>query len=317
MKRQHWRWYVFCVVTFVVSFLLSAFIKMTYQPLAASQKVEWGPDIGSVYEDLPYGTGEANRFDLYLPADKGKDSYGLIVYLHAGGFTAGDKGGDKEILQWLCSKGYVAAGINYTLASETQPNANVATMSYEIRDSIPAVMAEAAARGYSLDRMAVAGGSAGGTLALLYAYRDAETSPLPVRCVFEAVGPASFTPEAWSIYGLDQSDEAAATFFSVLSGQAITPEMVGTSSFADAVREISPVQWIDEQAPPTLCAYGVHDKICPFATVLPLREALAQHGVPHDIFVFEHSGHALQNDNDQAARYQQKIEDYLATYLAE
>lgn len=37
--------------------------------------------------DLPYGEGEANRFDLYLPKDNTRETYGLAVYLHAGGFT--------------------------------------------------------------------------------------------------------------------------------------------------------------------------------------------------------------------------------------
>lgn len=37
------------------------------------------------------------------------ESYGLVVYLHAGGFTSGDKNADTKMLQWLCENGYVAA----------------------------------------------------------------------------------------------------------------------------------------------------------------------------------------------------------------
>ena len=64
--------------------------------------------------------------------------------------------------------------------------------------------------------MAVSGGSAGGCLALLYAYRDAKDSPVPVKMVFEAVGPSSFYPEDWTNYGLDQNKDAAAAMFSVM-----------------------------------------------------------------------------------------------------
>ena len=71
------------------------------------------------------GEGAANKFDLYVPADKSQDAYGLVVYLHAGGFTGGDKAEDAEMLEWLCSKGYVAAGINYTLFTEENPDASV------------------------------------------------------------------------------------------------------------------------------------------------------------------------------------------------
>ncbi len=55
-----------------------------------------------------------------------------------------------------------------------------------------AVVAEAAKLGYPVNEMAIGGGSAGGCLALLYAYRDTAESPVPVRFVFEAVGPSSF-----------------------------------------------------------------------------------------------------------------------------
>lgn len=39
-----------------------------------------------------------NKFDLYVPADRNKDTYGLVVYLHAGGFTAGDRSDNADIL---------------------------------------------------------------------------------------------------------------------------------------------------------------------------------------------------------------------------
>ncbi|WP_370814410.1 alpha/beta hydrolase [[Ruminococcus] lactaris] len=79
---------------------------------------EWSDSVGTVYKDITYGEKDANKFDLYVPADNTKENYGLVVYLHAGGFTAGDKSGDEQILKWLCSKGYIAAGINYTLRDE-------------------------------------------------------------------------------------------------------------------------------------------------------------------------------------------------------
>ena len=78
-----------------------------------------------------------------------------------------------------------------------------------------AVVAEAAKLGYPVNEMAIGGGSAGGCLALLYAYRDTAESPVPVRFVFEAVGPSSFYPEDWDNYGLDKPEaqaEAAGLF---------------------------------------------------------------------------------------------------------
>ena len=273
---------------FLAAFVGSAVFKMKHDPLGGLTRVDWSDAVGTVHLDIPYGEGAANKFDLYLPADDTKESYGLVVYLHAGGFTSGDKSDDASMLQWLCSKGYVAAGINYTLFSEENPTANVYTQSVEIRDSIPAVV---------------------------YAYRDADTAPVPVKMVFGAVGPSCFYPEDWACYGFDKNPEAAAAMFSVMAGRTITPEMIGAPAYDEAVRDISAAAWIDEDSVPSLFAYGAHDKVQAFPASRRLAAALEEHGVPHDYIVFPHSGHGLQNDNRQARLYYEKINEYLETYL--
>lgn len=124
---------VACIMTFLVSAGLGAVSKLVLKPAWAKKySAALTDEIGKVYKDIPYGDGEANKFDLYVPADNGKDSYGLVVYLHAGGFTSGDKSGDAEMLSWLCAKGYVAAGINYTLRSDTNGK-SVYSQSMEIK----------------------------------------------------------------------------------------------------------------------------------------------------------------------------------------
>lgn len=313
--RKRWKWGLLYAGVFLAVFVLSAWLKMTWTPLGEKYRVDWDESVGAVYTDIPYGEGEANKFDLYVPADRARETYGLVVYLHAGGFTSGDKSGDAEMLQWLCSKGYVAAGINYTLSSEAHPEANVYTQSVEIRESVPFVMAEAERLGYPLDRMAVSGGSAGHALVMLYAYRDAKNSPLPVKLVFGAVGPSCFYPEDWECFGFDRNPEAAAAMFSVMSGKEISPDLFGTEAYEEAIREISAVAWIDEDSAPTVCAYGAYDKVQPFAASLRLAETLRANGVPHEYIVFEHSGHGLQNDNRRYAEYMEKVEEYLETYL--
>ena len=177
-----------CIIAFIISFVGSIAFKMLYTPRELRKyTVNWNDEIGKAYTDFSYGNGAANKFDLYVPSDNSKETYGLIVYLHAGGFRTGDKSDDAKMLQWLCSLGYVTAGINYTLNSDENPDTNVYTMSMEIKESIPYVIEEAKKLGYNIDRMAMSGGSAGGCLALIYAYRDAKDSPVPVKMVFEGV----------------------------------------------------------------------------------------------------------------------------------
>lgn len=263
-----------CILAFIVSFAGSAIFKMTYvSPKLKKYTVDWSDEVGKTYTDLSYGEKPANKFDLYVPADNTRETYGLIVYLHAGGFTTGDKADDAKMLQWLCSLGYVTAGINYTLFSEQNPDANIYTQSMEIKESIPYVIEEAAKLGYNIDRMAMSGGSAGGCLALIYAYRDAVESPVPVKMVFEAVGPSSFYPEDWKCYGLDQSAEAAIGLFGQMTGKTITADMFGTPEYDELVKDTSALYWVTENTVPSVLAYGMHDTFqpmrAPFAWMPP------------------------------------------------
>ena len=208
-KRGKGMFIFVCILVFLFSFAIGIYSKMKIQPSWAKKySVQWSDDLGTLHKDISYGEGEANKFDLYLPKDNSKENYGLVVYLHAGGFTAGDKSGDVEMLSWLCSKGYVACGINYTLRNETNEK-SVLTQSMEIKESIPKVIEKAESHGYHINEMGIAGGSAGHALAMIYAYRDYKESPVPVKLTFGAVGPSSFYASDWDIYGFDRDTDEA------------------------------------------------------------------------------------------------------------
>lgn len=307
-------WGFVYVTTFIVVFVVSVMIKMNCDPFHGEYKADWSENVGTIYTDISYGGGEANKFDLYVPIDGTRENYGLVVYLHAGGFTAGDKSDDAEMLKWLCSKGYVTAGINYTLRTETN-TASVLTQSNEIKEAVPKVIEAAGTYGYHIDKMAMAGGSAGHTLAMIYAYRDAEGAPVPVVFTFGGVGPSSFYQEDWGIFGLDQSDKACAGLFSVMAGTEITPEEISNGSYLEKVKPISAAMWIDEHSAPTVVAYGTHDKVQPFLASLRLKTALEENGVDHKYFELPHSGHGMQNDNAISRQWMNAIVEYLDKYL--
>lgn len=314
-KGQHkMLWGFIYVITFIVVFALSAMIKMTADPTHGAYRADWNDTVGTLHADLAYGEGEANRFDLYVPADSTRDTYGLVVYLHAGGFTSGDKRDDAQMLQWLCSKGYVAAGINYTLRTDTN-DASVLTQSNEIKAAVPQVIEAAGQLGYPIDKMTVAGGSAGHALAMIYAYRDAAEAPVPVVLTFGAVGPASFYQEDWGIYGLDQSDEACAGMFSVMAGVEITPEEIRDGSYLEKVKPISASMWVDENSAPSVVAYGTHDKVQPYLASLRLKTALEENGVDFRYFELPHSGHGLQNDSKISNQWMDTVVAYLDRYM--
>ncbi|HFI0516049.1 TPA: alpha/beta hydrolase, partial [Streptococcus suis] len=238
----------------------------------------------------------------------------LVVYLHAGGFTSGDKKDDQQMLQWLASKGYVAAGINYTLRTD-ENGASVTSQAQEIKDSIPHVIEAAKNEGYTIDKMAISGGSAGHALAMIYAYRDAKETPVPVVLTFGCVGPSSFYMEDWGIYGADTNHEAAAGLVSAMTGQEVTKEMIVDDSYKAIVNEISAVHWVTEETVPSVVIYGKHDKVQPYKAAVRLEKALKENGIDYQFITAEHSGHGLQNDDAANQEYMQLVEEYLAKYL--
>ena len=282
-----------------------------------------GDEIGSLKTDLPYGEGDEQKYDLYLPKDNSREAYGLAVYLHAGGFTSGDKSGDRDMLAWLCKKGYVAAGINYTLARDlggvSSNGASVYTQSNEIKAAIPEVIKAAAAAGYPIDKMTIAGGSAGHALAMIYAYRDAKEAPVPVVFTFGAVGPSCFYREDWDCYGMtgedEQSYQITMAMFSAMLGELIPIERVKDGSYLEMMKPISAMEWITPDAPPTVVAYGTYDRVQSFKASLRLKAALEKNGVDFRYFEMPHSGHGLQNDSRIQKQWIMAIDEYLDKYM--
>ncbi len=306
------------IIAFILAFVAGIASKQIQPSWTKEYSVKWSDELGTLKIDIPYGDSEANKFDLYLPKDNSKESYGLVIYLHAGGFTSGDKIGDKEMLSWLCSKGYVAAGINYTLRTETN-NASVLTQSNEIKEAIPMVIEAAKEAGYNIDKLSMAGGSAGHALAMIYAYRDADEAPVPVVLTFGAVGPSSFYTEDWDNYGLDQNTEesylAAQGLYSAMLGEMIPIEEIKSGEYIERMTEISALDWITPDSCPTVIAYGTYDLVQPFKASVRLKAALEQNGVDYKYFELPHSGHGLQNDSAIYKKWMEAVDEYLNKYM--
>ena len=312
------------ILVFLVAFIAGAVSKFAIQPSWAKEySAKWSDEIGTLTTDLPYGVGDEQKFDLYLPKDNSREAYGLAVYLHAGGFTSGDKSGDRDMLAWLCKKGYVAAGINYTLARDlggvSSNGASVYTQSNEIKAAIPEVIKAAAAAGYPIDKMTIAGGSAGHALAMIYAYRDAKEAPVPVVFTFGAVGPSCFYREDWDCYGMtgedEQSYQITMAMFSAMLGELIPIERVKDGSYLEMMKPISAMEWITPDAPPTGVAYGTYDRVQSFKASLRLKAALEKNGVDFRYFEMPHSGHGLQNDSRIQKQWIMAIDEYLDKYM--
>lgn len=103
-KRGKVMWAFIYIAAFLVALGAGVASKMAQPSWVKNYTVDWNVSVGTVHKDISYGKAEANKFDLYVPADNSKENYGLVVYLHAGGFTTGDKADDKKCLSGFARK---------------------------------------------------------------------------------------------------------------------------------------------------------------------------------------------------------------------
>lgn len=300
--------FAFGVATFI-SFCSSA--NHLAQASKAPILVDWNDSVGYVISDLSYGETVMETYDLYIPANLPPNQpCSLVLLIHGGGFTAGDKADDAVWCKYITSKGILCASINYTFLSE-ENNGGLLLMFRETEQAVEAIYEKAGELGFPITEMAVTGLSAGGTLALMYGYDQPEDAPIPVKFVFELTGPASFEPTEWG----NTTDENKAAFITMMSGQCVTAEMVASGEAQQVVDAISPAAQVDAHTVPTLMAYGPKDKIVPPSLKFLLLEKLEEYGVPHDYVEFPNSGHGLLNDPDKLEEYVALLDVYIAAYF--
>lgn len=264
-----------------------------------------------IYYDIRYNNSEDCGYDLYMPQKyNDKRNYSLVLFIHGGSFTSGDKKEGAPWCRYYASKGRVAASVNYTLHSAQTPS-SINIMNYDIKNCVKDIKQMCDSLGYCIDEMATTGVSAGGCLAMLYAYREADSSAIPVKFVFQQTGPTSFHGELWGAH----NDSAKIALASALLGMTLTDSIIENGDYIRMIDEISPASHITHNSVPTLCAYGPNDKIVPTNQKFILFDSLEAHGVPYIYVEFPNSGHALANDPDSMAVYVKHADIFCDKYF--
>lgn len=81
--------------------------------IAAASAAQVPPDV-IARTDLRYGPGPDERFDLFLPPAGTARKPLLVVWVHGGGFVAGDKSSVANWLKVLAGRGYPVVSVEYT-----------------------------------------------------------------------------------------------------------------------------------------------------------------------------------------------------------
>lgn len=187
---------------------------------------------------------EKLKLDIYLPNDKTKKTYPVVLLIHGGGWLTGQKENERVMAQHLALNGYVAVTASYRLGLVAPYPAAV----IDLKDAIRWMRKHAKKYHINPNKFAVLGASAGGQLATLIGVtpnsviygKDATVSE-EVQAIINIDGIVSFIhPEASA-----ESKPGKVSMAGIwLNGEK-------ENNFKNW-KEASPLEYVDKHTPPTL-----------------------------------------------------------------
>ena len=157
------------------------------------------PEIGNLNNGKDYKENERDNFDLCIPKSvlQNKTNYQTIVLnIHGGGWVGGKKINVEDSCNKDFYKNLILASMSYTLLNGKYEEYNI----FRILDEITAVLSTLKRflinKGFDGNKLEliIQGGSAGAHLSLLYSYMI-KNSPIPIKFIFNGVGPISVNPD--------------------------------------------------------------------------------------------------------------------------
>lgn len=233
-----------------------------------------------VERNLVFATvgGEDLTLDLFLPASTG--IHPAIVFIHGGGWTAGDKSSWEDEALRFADEGYVGISVNYRLAPEFPFPAAVE----DCKAAVRWLRQHAAELGVDPERIGAMGSSAGGHLVSMLGVTDG-TEGLEgtsgdlalssrVQAVVDYFGPSDLTQAG------------------MLADPAIVAFLGGTcAEQATRCAQASPVTYVSSDDPSFLIVHGTSDSRVPFNQSVILRDALRAVGVDAELLALQGAGH--------------------------
>jgi acetyl esterase/lipase len=279
-----------------------------------------GPADGAavtVERSVCYTTAGGEKLCLDIAVPPGEGPFPAVVMFHGGAWALGDRaelsvgakeknGGRKPSwIEVVADKGYVAASVSYRLA----PKHQFPAMIEDARSAVRFLRANAKAYKIDPDRVAAAGFSAGGHLALLCGLCDKSAGfdkgdhldhSGQVQCVVDFFGP---TDLAMYAQGGDIEDGYLVPVF---GKECKTDPKV--------YQKASPVTYVSKDAPPVLMVHGTFDLIVPVKHSEDLHQKLTAAGAKSELVTIPFGGHGGWGPRDMA-KAQDAVFKFLDAHL--
>ena len=220
--------------------------------------------------------GRKEKLDVYIPRGEWKNNRPAVLFIHGGGFKGGDKAEYRSasVCADLARAGYVAVSCNYILSTKENPGAwpqNIA----DCREAVRWMRKNATDLGIDPQRIAVAGGSAGGYLALMVGLADEkpELGGDPKAVISSKVSAVI------DMYGVTGSGKYAKDML--------------VNFGADTDKVFSPLSYVTTRSIPVLILHGNADKTVDIKESKNLEEALIKNKVDYNFVEVEEGEHTF------------------------
>jgi len=87
-------------------------------------------------KDVQYGKSKQQAFDVYM--DNNHSEHPLLVYVHGGGWTKGDKSSFKDFCKQYANRGYTAIALNYRLLN--LPSVGMKEMVADVKSGLEQIL---------------------------------------------------------------------------------------------------------------------------------------------------------------------------------
>lgn len=270
-----------------------------------------------IQENVEYGTGGEEKLRLHLARPKGvTDKVPGVIFIHGGGWQAGDKNMFKQSAKEAAARGFVAVTIGYRFAPKSPFPA-------QIEDSKCAVRwmrAHADELGVDPQRIGAVGLSAGAHLAIMLGVMDSSDGlegnggwadqSSKVQAVVSYFGPTN-------LHQVDINKTVAKKYLQEPVIRGILTNFVGggrPEDHLDLLRQASPVTYINEGDAPMLLFQGTRDPLVPYDQMFEMATALTEAGVPGRIELLLLKSHGW--GGEELARTQAAAFDFLRLNLS-
>ena len=226
--------------------------------------------------NVKYGTDSKQAMDVYLPSARSITSTPVLILIHGGGWTEGNKTDLNAYVDTLKRRvpQYAIFNIGYRLAANGQ---NLfPSQEQDVKAAVEFIYSKREEYNIS-DRFALIGASAGAHLALLHAYKY--TTPVKAKAVISFFGPT----ELVQLYNNPPNPFVPALLAGVTGA---TP-----TSNPTIYQQSSPFNFVVSSSAPTLLLHGSNDIVVSPSQSAILHDKLNSVSVPNQHVVYTGAGH--------------------------